>query len=318
MKVCVASPYDLSEPKGNSVTTRRVVDILRENGIEARGTFGYEGEPADVLIALHAVKGAPAIEHFKKIHPEGKVIILITGTDLYQDLPEGSAAGERALESADAIVVVFEEALGSLDPRWRHKAVVVPSSLAPIDQVACPEIPPFAISVVGHLRPVKRSFLTIETVTRHPEWEVEVWQLGAALDRESEKTAREWEGRDPRYRWFGGLPREESLARCAKSALTVNSSLLECGPNAVLEAMTMGVPILASRIEGNIGLLGQDYPGYFEGKMDGILAEILAGREATDRWVEFAAARVPLFSRERETRCWLDLLDKLFYSPISS
>ena len=66
MKVCVASPYPLSELKGNSVTTDRIVAMLNEGGVKARGSYGNDGEPADILITLHAIKGAPAVFDFKK------------------------------------------------------------------------------------------------------------------------------------------------------------------------------------------------------------------------------------------------------------
>jgi len=314
----VASPYPLTELKGNSVTTDRIVGILRENGIESRGSYGFDGQFADVLISLHAVKGAQAVADYRALYPDGKVIVLTTGTDIYQLLPEGSIEGEQALDAADAVVVVFDRAVQSLDARWREKAFVVPSSLAAVNVVAKPEGPPFAISVVGHLRPVKQSFLTIEAVARHPEWkDVQVWQIGEALDEASAVEAREWERRDARYRWFGGIPREDSLALCARSFLTVNSSLLEGGANAVLEAMTMGVPILASRIEGNLGLLGDDYPGYFEGAMDDALASVIDGGMDLAEWSEHLKGRIPLFSREHEAACWLDLLSKFHYSPSS-
>jgi hypothetical protein len=42
----------------------------------------------------------------------------------------------------------------------------------------------------------------------------------------------------------------------------VLSSLSE-GANVVSETVVAGVPILASRMDGNVGLLGADYPGYF-------------------------------------------------------
>ena len=43
----------------------------------------------------------------------------------------------------------------------------------------------------------------------------------------------------------------------------VISSRLEGGANVVCEALRIGVPILASRIPGNVGLLGESYAGYF-------------------------------------------------------
>ncbi|MDB4397439.1 glycosyltransferase, partial [Akkermansiaceae bacterium] len=286
MKVCVASPYPLSELKGNSVTTDRIVAMLNEGGVEARGSHGNDGEPADILITLHAIKGAPAVFDFKKKTPNGRVIILLTGTDIYQGLAEVSQIGGDALQVADRIVVPQEAAIRKLPEKVRGKTVVIRPSLDPIAVKATPSQSPFVISVVGHLRPVKRPFLTIETLAQHPEWsDLEVWQIGQALDAEMRKTAEFWMEEDKRYRWCGGLPREESLALCAKSSLTINSSILEGGANAVLEAMTMGVPVLASRIEGNVGLLGDDYPGYFEdGEIAKALEAIMHQRVDLDEW----------------------------------
>ena len=320
MKVCVASPYPLTELKGNSVTTSRIVDILRGFGIDARGSYYFDGEDADVLISLHAVKGVKVVRDFREKMPNGRVIVLLTGTDLYQSLPEGSEAGLQNLADADRIVVVQDAAIGRLPVEVREKVVVIPASLDPIPIKGAPVVPPFAISVVGHPRPVKRPFLTIEAVAQHPEWkDVEVWQIGEALDEESRETAEEWAKKDPRYRWFGGLPREESLALCAKSSLTVNSSILEGGANAVLEAMSMGVPVLASRIEGNEGILGADYPGYFgEGELGVVLQSIIDKRVELSDWVRLASARLPLFSRESETACWLELLTNIDYQPTRS
>ncbi len=310
MKVCVASPYPLTELKGNSVTTNRIVGILRDSGIDARSSHLYDGLPADVLISLHAVKGAPAVFDYRAKIPNGYVIVLITGTDLYESLPGGSEVGVRALKEADRIVVVQEAAIARLPESVREKAVVIPNSLDPINIQAKPEVPPFAISVVGHPRPVKKPFLTIEAVAKHPEWtDVEVWQIGEALDESSRAVAEMWEEKDPRFRWFGGLPREEALRLLAKSSLTVNSSVLEGGANAILEAMTIGVPVLASRIEGNQGLLGEGYPGYFdEGELEGVLGAIIDKRVELRDWSRLATARLPLFAREKEAECWLELL----------
>ena len=315
MKVCVASPYPLSELKGNSVTTDRIVAMLNEDGIEARGAHGYDGEPADVLIALHAVKGAPAVFDFREKVPNGKIVLLLTGTDIYQGLAEGSQIGHEALRMADRIVVPQEAAISRLPEDVRKQTCVIRSSLDPISIKATPRESPFVISVVGHPRPVKRPFLTIETVSRHPEWlNLEVWQIGQALDDESRKTAEVWVQKDSRYRWFGGLPREESLMKCAESSLTINSSIFEGGAHAVLEAMTMGVPVLASRIEGNIGLLGENYPGYFEeGELGNVLQAIIDKRVNLSVWTRLAEERMNLFTWESESTSWLELFAKLNY-----
>ena len=312
MKVCISSPYSLAEPKGNSVTAQRIAGLLRSRGIDARASHGFDGGAADLLVSLHAVKGANAVQEYRRAYPRGKVLVLITGTDIYQSLPAGSEEGEFCLQEAAAIVVPFGRMIGHLAPKWRSKAVVVPSSLEPLNVCASPRKSPFVISVIGHLRDVKRPFLTIEAISRHPEWrEAEVWQIGQALSDQFAQTARQWEERDRRYRWYGGVPRVQCLQLCAQSHLTVNSSELEGGANAVLEAMTLGVPILASRIDGNIGLLGEDYEGYFEGRMDDKLRDVFKNPQILNSWTQYAQDRLSLFSADCESQSWLDLMNQI-------
>lgn len=317
MKICVSSPYPLTEMRGNTVTALRVAGLLCELGHEARASHGYDGEFADACIVLHAVKGAQAVFDFKKAHPKGRVVVLMTGTDLYEFLPRGSEEGMAALREADAIVVMIEQAVESLPEEFREKAVVIRTSLEEMgNRVKAPRTEnegKFVISVIGHLRPVKRPFLVVETLARYPEWkDVEVWQVGSALDEESRATVEEWERKEPRYRWWGGVSPERAHELCALSSLTVNSSISEGGSNAVLEAMAMGVPVLASEIKGNIGILGENYAGYFQkGKLDQKLLRLFNNPAMLGEWKEMAKMRLPLFSRESELASWSELLRRL-------
>ena len=73
-------------------------------------------------------------------------------------------------------------------------------------------------------------------------------------------------GRDesqPRYRWRDDVPAAAVRRLLARSHAMVISSLSEGGANVISEAAVAGVPVLASRMDGNVGLLGADYPGYF-------------------------------------------------------
>jgi glycosyltransferase involved in cell wall biosynthesis len=69
--------------------------------------------------------------------------------------------------------------------------------------------------------------------------------------------------REPRYRWLGSLPHARALAWLARSHLLVHSSVMEGGANVIAEAARLGTPVLASRVSGNLGMLGEGYPGYF-------------------------------------------------------
>ena len=111
---------------------------------------------------------------------------------------------------------------------------------------------------------------------------LEVIHLGAPLDPVFETQAMEGMQRDPRYRWLGGVPHGRALKWLASSHAMVISSRMEGGANVVCEALRIGVPVLASRISGNIGLLGAGYRGYFSLEDDRALARLI-GRAAADR-----------------------------------
>jgi glycosyltransferase involved in cell wall biosynthesis len=306
VKVLIVSPYPLGDPKGNSVTALRIEELLGAAGIEAKATHGYDGSPADALISLHARKGAGAIEEFQRCCPGKKTISLLTGTDLYLDLPEGR--GKETLERADHLVVMHSAAVQAVPEQWRAKLSVVPKSFSPFEVEVSPSKSSFVISVIGHLRPVKRPFLPVEAAFRNPEWNVEIWQVGEALDQESFEIARDWMRREKRYRFVGKVLRKEALELCAKSDLSINCSLHEGGANSVLEAMMIGVPVLASPIPGNVGLLGENYPGYYS-DLEESLKEIVKGKVDLGKWVEAAAKRLPLFSEESERDAWIALLN---------
>lgn len=318
VRVAIASPYPLSSPKGNTVTARRIGGILRGLGYAARESHGWDGEPAEVLISLHATKGASAVAAYRAAHPEGKIVLVLTGTDLYRELGKETGEGTACLASADCLVVSQEASLRSVPTEFRDKARVVWQSVevdVP-DPRPEPEAGRLDLTVVGHMREVKNPFVAVRVVHDHPGWrDVRVWQLGEALEEAFAVEARKWEAREPRYRWLGSLPRSEVVGWLCRSAATVNSSWMEGGANAVTEAILVGTPVLASRVEGNMGLLGEDYAGYFEAGDEAGLAGLIeqvridpAARNGLRRQVE---ERQGLFRREREVEAWRDLLGEV-------
>jgi glycosyltransferase involved in cell wall biosynthesis len=79
---------------------------------------------------------------------------------------------------------------------------------------------------------------------------------------------------------------------------------MEGGANVVVEALTAGTPVLASRIAGNVGMLGADYDGYFPAgdaaALAALLQRALAEPAFCARLAGQCAARAPRFAPEAE------------------
>src|SRR5437762_8194628 len=101
----------------------------------------------------------------------------------------------------------------------------------------------------------------------------------------------------------------------AKSRLFVISSRMEGGANALGEAIVAGLPVLASRIPGSIGILGDDYPGYFQVGDTRELARLMLRCETEPQFLWDLTSRcydlAALFDPNREQSSWASLLDEM-------
>src|SRR5437868_5809462 len=125
--VCPAPPGSLY---GNRVTALRWTSILRSLGHRVKVADNYDGQPCDLLIALHARKSADAVFKFREKHPGLPVVVALTGTDLYQDLRRYRTPA-RVLEIADSIVVLQPVAVAELAASVRDKVRVIYQSAEP-------------------------------------------------------------------------------------------------------------------------------------------------------------------------------------------
>jgi glycosyltransferase involved in cell wall biosynthesis len=125
--------------------------------------------------------------------------------------------------------------------------------------------------------------------------------LAPALGEAAEMTMRDC----PHYRWLGQRPHAATRQAIQRAHLLVHPSRMEGGAHAIIEAIVSGTPVLASAVDGNIGLLGADYPGYFPWGDAAALAARLSALQA-DGGHQLAIlrqacqARAPLFAPERE------------------
>lgn len=94
------------------------------------------------------------------------------------------------------------------------------------------------------------------------------------------------------------------------------SSRMEGGANVLSEAIAASVPILASRIDGNVGILGADYPGYFEVGDTTQLARLLTLAETSPGYLAelkaWSKGLANLADPAREEQAWSDLFSELF------
>ena len=307
--ICPAPPGSLY---GNRVTAERWARLLKELGHRVVIAGDYLDERCDLLIALHARRSAGAVFRYRKRHLRAPLVVALTGTDLYRDLRRFRQP-RQVLDLADRVVSLQPLAAAELSRSVKDKLRVIYQSAVPTRGTLRKSRSFFDVSVVGHLRPVKDPFRAAYAVRRMPSGSrIRVLHAGQAMGEAMARQARKEESRNPRYRWLGPLSRARTRRLIAQSRILVLSSRLEGGANVISEAAVDSTPILASRIPGSIGLLGEDYPGYFPTGNIRALTALLARAENDAgfyRELKQGSRRIaPLFLPSEERRRWRELL----------
>ncbi|HCY63815.1 MAG TPA: TIGR04348 family glycosyltransferase [Oxalobacteraceae bacterium] len=323
--IVMISPALANANNGNWQTASRWAHILRQRHavtILASGDLRPQDLPAppDLVIALHARRSATALQALAERFPQVPTILVLTGTDLYRDI-RIDAAARQTLQRADQVVVLQQAGLEELTPEIRARTSVIHQSaplLKPLDAGCKSRMPHFEVCMIGHLREEKdpAAFMQAATLLATPR--IRLTHIGGALDAELAAMAEATAARHASYRWLGALPHEEARRRLQRCHLMVIASKMEGGANVIIEALASGVPVLASDISGNRGMLGDDYVGYFP------LGDSAALARAIERAAGDAAyyaqlqrqcqARAPLFAPEREQAALLDLVDNMLNS----
>jgi putative glycosyltransferase (TIGR04348 family) len=315
VRIAVVSPAREGLDTGNRVTARRWARLLRDLGHRVAVRPEYDGRPSDMLVALHARKSLPSLERFRREQPGRPVIVALTGTDLYGDIRTSSEA-QRSLELADRLVLLQPAGLEELALPARAKAWPIYQSATRPRGRFPPRRDVFEVLVLAHLRPVKDPLRAAAAARLLPaSSRLRVLHAGAALTPESARAARQEEAANPRYRWLGSLPRWRALRLLARARALVLTSQMEGGANVISEALACSVPVLCSRIPGSTGILGPDYPGYFEVGDSKGLAALLARAEDEPSFLADLRRRVrslsSLVSPARERESWRRLLRDL-------
>jgi putative glycosyltransferase (TIGR04348 family) len=262
MRIALITPYGAAHRNGNWHTAARWARFLRGAGHTVRVQVEWDGRPADLMLALHARRSFASIRAFAERFPSRPLLLALTGTDLYRDIHEDRDA-QQALEWAHRLIVLQDRGIDELPPHLAAKTRVICQSSPDIARSkARPHS--FEVLVIGHLREEKDPFRAALATAHLPAHsQIQVTHLGSALSEEMADTAELAQSKLPRWHWDGDVPHRTVLKRLARARLMVISSVMEGGANVICEALAADVPVLASHIPGNIGMLGEDYPGYF-------------------------------------------------------
>lgn len=307
VRITLVTPAARGSKSGNRATAERWARHLRGLGHRTGIITEYAGEPTDLMVALHAWRSAEAVRRYRQVQPVAPLIVALTGTDIYRFLQTHPEETCFSMEQADALIGLHDRA-GDDIPRDLHpKLFTVFQSAEPLPRRQRPVQSRFDVAVIGHLREEKDSLRAAMAVRDLPgDSRLNVIQLGRAHNDEWQKLAEREDETNLRFQWKGEVPRWQVRRHMARVRLMVISSVMEGGANVVSEACVAGLPVIASDIPGNIGLLGPDYPGYYRVRdteaLRGLLlraerdADFLAGLRA------HCQARAPLFTPESEQR----------------
>jgi putative glycosyltransferase (TIGR04348 family) len=277
--------------------------LSRDYAVKIVETWSRRDPVPDIMIALHARRSAQAMIEFRTQRKRGGLILALTGTDVYRDIHEIDAA-RFSLEIADRMIVLQEAALEELSVAERAKTQVIFQS-AKFLKHAERYRSVFEIVQAGHLRHEKDPFTPI-TALRYldPDSRIRLTHIGKTLDKQHDDEMKAVMRDEPRLRWLGGVAHTEARQRIKRAHLLVLASKMEGGANVIVEAITAGVPVIASRISGNRGMLGDDYAGYFPFGDAKACAKLMARAESDSSFYKqlarASAKRAQLFAPHRE------------------
>jgi putative glycosyltransferase (TIGR04348 family) len=311
--IVIVTPALADANNGNWQTARRWARLLGQ-AYPVRVTGAWDGGHEALMIALHARRSAAAVAAWKRVRPAAPLVVVLTGTDLYRDIATDPMA-RASLRLADALVVLNAHGPQALDAESRGKCHVVLQSCGARRPVV-PTGRRLRALMVGHLRAEKDPLTFLRAAQRlvgRPD--IVFDHVGDALDPALGAQAAELAAGHPRYRWLGPLPHAAVRRRIQTAHLLVHASRMEGGAHVVIEALRSGTPVIASRIDGNLGLLGDDWPAVFEVGDDAALARLIARARGEPAMLEDlrrrALARAPAFAPEAERAALLAIVGPL-------
>jgi glycosyltransferase involved in cell wall biosynthesis len=282
MKVIMVTPQ-YHQPRGNTVTVKRISEGLHHIGIMTDIVSLTKEEPFPELPAGDLVHGFNAHYFSEYWSQRGSkslpYMVTLTGTDLNQYLfnEQTKAPIIRTLHDAKGVHVFNTKARDIL---WRevhglqYKTFLIPQGIRnfPFDQSNHEkEAGSFLFVLPAGIRKVKNIISAISMLKSLYEEnpKIRLWLVGPIIEEmEGRKVIELIEQNAKWIRYLGQLSHPEMGGIYRSADVVLNTSLSEGQSSAILEAMSMGIPVLGSGIAGNRDVVTHAETGYLYGSED--------------------------------------------------
>lgn len=331
-RVLIITPFSRSQ-RGNTLTTRRILLGLSRRGIEA-ALFSLESDDyRKHLPGLLSTGGFNIIHAFNATYlarllstcpglRRYPLIVTLTGTDVNQDLDDDPSALKPVFAAADRIIVFhqdFESKLLVMDRELGGKIAVIPQGVvlppAPARRRSEYGIPQDSLVFLlpSGLRPVKNIGLPLDSLKALIPLGAPFDLLisGPILDEAYGGAILQRIKSLPWARYLGEIPHHEISAVYRLGDVVLNCSHSEGQPQAALEAMSLGLPVILTDMPGNRGIIEQGREGFYVRNREDLTqaAQTLLREPALRRQMGRAAANLvkSRFDADREIARHIEL-----------
>lgn len=271
MRILICSP-EHNRATGNWVTAQRYADNLRRHNHQvdlchlppqsAALATALESYRPELLLLLHAYRTGKA--WLELAPPNLPTVVLLSGTDVNEGLqrPDQAAVIEQVMSRCQALLAHNPQVVAWLGQRYPHlqghlhhlpPGIVLGQRSWSLRQPC--GIPDDAVLFLcpASIRPVKGVVALIELFD-HVAAEPSRWQVafcGPSLD---DSYSRRFFAAVKQRSWahyLGVIPPEAMPSAMRQADVILNNSTSEGLPNALIEAASLGRPILAHDIAGN-------------------------------------------------------------------
>ncbi len=283
-KVLLITPFSLNQ-RGNTLTTQRICTGLSRHGVSAQ-LFSLESdhylERLKLLLdqrdfnIIHAFNGTYLGQLLNSL-PEMRrypLIITLTGTDINLDMKHNPLAFETVFKLARQIIVFHPDFKKQLLARYQQlcdKITVIPQGIAlppsttrSRREYGLPEDSLLFLLPSG-LRPVKNITLALNGLKLLAR-QKNLFNLsisGPILDQPYAKEILLQLEALPWATYLGEISHDKISGLYRLGDVVINCSHAEGQPQAVLEAMSLGIPAILSKVPGNQGIIEHGREGFY-------------------------------------------------------